>query len=74
MSSVTIRKVPEELLQRVKAVAARNGRSMEHELRELLRRSYPSKAEVLASVQRRWERTPTVEPDEVDAWIETGRR
>jgi plasmid stability protein len=37
MASITIRKLPETTKQRLRLRAARNGRSMEHEARELLK-------------------------------------
>ena len=40
MANLTIRNVPEETVRRVKISAAENGRSMEAELRELMRRCY----------------------------------
>lgn len=39
MSAITIRKLPEELKQRLRMRAAANGRSMEAEAREILSRA-----------------------------------
>jgi hypothetical protein len=74
MASVTIRNIPPEVLLEMKAAAARNGRSLEGELRDLLQRRYRSRKEVLGSVRKRWRSLPGIPPGQVDAWIEAGRR
>lgn len=74
MPSVTIRDIPADVLREMKAAAARNGRSLEGELRHLLQRRYRSRKEVLASVRQRWASMPRVTPGQVDSWIDAGRR
>ena len=73
MATLTIRNVPEEVVARLKKVAANNGRSMEQELRELLKTKYPSRAEVLDRVERRWETLPPVSAEEINQWIAEAR-
>lgn len=73
MATLTIRNVPEEVVARLKKVAANNGRSMEQELRELLKTKYPSRAEVLDRVERRWETLPPVSAEEINQWITEAR-
>lgn len=46
MSAVTIRKLPDELKQRLRLRAAANGRSMEAEAREILTRALTTDARV----------------------------
>lgn len=74
MSTLTIRNLPEDLIERVKASAARHGRSMEQELRDLLQSRYPRRSEVIARVRERWKETPSTAADEVARWREEGRR
>ena len=69
MATLTIRNVPDEVVARLKKVAANNGHSMEQELRELLKTKYPSRAEVLDRVRESWKTLPEVSTEEVDKWI-----
>lgn len=73
MASVTIRRLPDDLLARIKAVAAAHGRSLEQELRETLAARYPTRSEVLGAIKERWAALPSVNAEDIDAWIETGR-
>ncbi len=73
MPTLTIRRIPADLSERIKAFAARNNRSMERELRHLLRRTYPAKAEILAAAEARWDRWPAPTPEQVRTWIDGGR-
>lgn len=73
MATLTIRNVPEDVVARLKKVAANNGRSMEQKLRELLKTKYPSRAEVLDRVERRWETLPPVSAEEINQWIAEAR-
>jgi plasmid stability protein len=70
---VTIRRLPDDLLARIKAAAAAHGRSLEQELRESLAARYPSRDEVLGAIKERWADLPEVSTEDVDSWIETGR-
>lgn len=47
MATLTIRNVPDEVVVRLKKVAANKGHSMEQELRELLKTRFPARDEVL---------------------------
>ena len=73
MASVTIRRLPDDLLARIKAAAAAHGLSLEQELRETLAARYPTRTEVLRTVRERWPRLPEVRADDIDAWIDEGR-
>lgn len=57
MSNLTIRKVDPALKQRLRLRAARNGRSMEAELRDILHRSLteerPSEVNLAEAIRRR---------------------
>lgn len=73
MASVTIRRLPEDLIARIKAAAAAHGRSLEQELRDTLAARYATRQQVLETVRERWERLPEVSAADIDAWLDRGR-
>ena len=73
MPTLTIRNVPNDLLKRLKTAAARNRRSMEQEVRELLRQRYCRRREVLDEIRQSWMQLPTSSAAEIDRWIARGR-
>ena len=73
MASVTIRRLPDDLLARIKAAAAAHGRSLEQELRESLAARYSTRDQVLVAIRERWAGLPEVSPEDIDSWVETGR-
>jgi len=77
VASVTIRRLPDDLLARIKAAAAAHGRSLEQELRESLAARYPTRDKVLVAIRERWAGLPEVSPERidswVDSWVDTGR-
>jgi len=74
MGTLTIRRLPEEVIQGVKTSAELHQRSMEQEIRELLQRRYGPRSEVLRRIRNRWEVLPRTEADEVEQWRLKGRR
>ena len=73
MGTLTIRNLPDDLVDRIKEAAAGQGHSMEQEVRDLLQRRYATRAEVLARLQERWRQYPTASAQEIAAWIAEGR-
>ena len=73
MATLTIRSLSEELVERLKLAAARSGRSMEQEVRQLLEQRYASRGEVLQRVEERWRRLPKATAAEIAAWVAEGR-
>lgn len=73
MATLTIRNLPDELVDRVKEAAARQGRSMEQEVRELLQKRYAEREELLARIEDRWRRYPPASAEEIASWIAEGR-
>jgi plasmid stability protein len=73
VASVTIRRLPDDLLARIKAAAAAHGLSLEQELRDTLAARYAARQEVLDTVRERWQRLPQVGVADIDAWLDTGR-
>lgn len=74
MATITIRDVPDDLLEAVRRSAAANGRTIEDELRDAVRRPYSGErvANVLANARHRWT-TSHVPPERLEAWIREGR-
>jgi len=73
MATLTIRNVPEDVVERIKNAAAHQGRSMEQEVRLVLESRYRSKGDILRRIEERWQELPKASPEEVEAWIREGR-
>ena len=73
MGAITIRNLPDELVDRLKEAAQAHNRSMEQEVRELLEQRYAPKGEVLSRMRERWEELPDTDSEEVALWREEGR-
>ena len=74
MATITVRNLNEDIVDRLKAVAEENGRSMEQEVRELLEARFAPKADVLDRVRARWKKTKGPSRAEVADWRSEGRR
>ena len=73
MATLTIRNLPVDLVERIKARAGRQGRSMEQEVRDLLMDHYAARAAVLERMRERSAGLAAVTSEEVDRWIESER-
>jgi plasmid stability protein len=73
MATLTIRNLPDDVVKRLKEVAARNKRSMEQEVRELLQERFAARVEVLRRVRERCRSLPKTTAEEVNRWIREGR-
>ena len=74
MPTLTIRNIAPSIVQSLKALARRHGRSMEQEVREVLEEHVTEREAVLRQIEASWgeqRRRPTAA--EVDRWLETGR-
>ena len=58
MATLTIRNLPDELVERLKLKARAANRSMEQEIRELLEASYPKKQDTIDRIRNRWKQLP----------------
>lgn len=74
MGTLTIRSLPEEVIQGVKTSAKLHHRSMEQEVRELLQRRFGPRSEVLQRIRARWKELPATGAEEVEQWRQKGRR
>ena len=73
MATLTIRDLPDELVERLKSVARSHGHSMEQEVRSLLEARYAPRATVIARIQDRWAELPEIQAEDLDAWLAEGR-
>jgi antitoxin FitA len=73
MATLTIRNIPDDVVERLKKAALNNGRSMEQEVRTLIESRYRAKEEVLRRIEERWKDLPKASPEEIDSWIREGR-
>ena len=74
MATLTIRNVPLRTVKSLKALARRNGHSMEQEVRELLETWVSERVAVLEQIEAGWA-TQTRRPSakEVERWITAER-
>jgi plasmid stability protein len=68
MTTLTIRKLPDTLVERIKAAASQKGHSLQQEIRELLESRYAERSEIITRIERRWSMLPTTSADEVAEW------
>jgi plasmid stability protein len=73
MATLTIRHIPEAIIERLKAIAKRKGHSMEQEVRELLATRYAARNEITARVRQRWDTLPSTSEADVRTWCQIGR-
>jgi plasmid stability protein len=74
MPTITVRNVPAQVVQSLKALARRHNRSMEQEVRDLLEGYVAERRAILDQIEASWQvqtRRPTAA--EVDAWMAVGR-
>ena len=74
MPTLTIRKVPRAVVERLRKSAVHSGRSMEQEVRDLLEQRYARREDLVKAIRRSWRDLPPSSAKEVARWIETGRR
>ena len=73
MATITIRNISDELLDRIKRLAAQKGVSMEQEVRDLLQKRYGQRDEVLARIRQRAEVLQMEAEIRVQSWKSEGR-
>lgn len=74
MATLTIRNLTPRVVRSLRALAARNHRSMEQEVRELLEMQVGDRLSAIAQIKKSWPtqaRTPSAE--EIEAWRREGR-
>ena len=74
-ATLTIRNVPKHVVRNLKALAKREGKSMEQQVRDLLEEHAGDRSSVLEQIEASWtkqSRRPSA--GEIDEWITTGRK
>lgn len=74
-ATLTIRNVPLHVVRKLKALAKRQGKSMEQQVRDLLEEHAGDRSSVLEQIEASWtkqSRRPSA--GEIDEWITTSRR
>lgn len=74
MATLTIRNLPPDLVRSLKELAQRHRRSMEQEVRELIELHVGDRLSAISQIESSWgalKNAPS--PDEIEAWIKTGR-
>jgi plasmid stability protein len=73
MPTLTIRKIPETVVQSLKEAARRHGHSMEQEVRDMLMRNL-SRRQLLDAIRESWkEQRGTLTAEEIEAGMQEGR-
>jgi plasmid stability protein len=75
VATLTIRNVPARVVRNLKALATRQGKSMEQQVRDLLEEHAGDRSAVLEQIEASWNkqaRRPS--GGEIDDWIATGRK
>lgn len=73
MATITIRNVPDDLVERIKSLAGQKGISMEQEIRDLLQSRYEQRGIVLERIRQRWKHLPLQSAHQMQDWKEQGR-
>lgn len=73
MATITIRNVPDEVVDRIKRLAEQKGISMEQEVRNLLQNRYVQRDLVVQRIRQRWETLPVQSASQLQGWKEQGR-
>ena len=73
MATLTIKDIPDELVERIKLKAKASNRSMEQEVLELLEASYPNKDDTIGRIRSRWEGLPKTHQEEMSSWRNKSR-
>jgi plasmid stability protein len=75
MATLTIRNLPPKVVDSLKELARRHGKSMEQEVREVLEaHAANDRTAVLEEIRQSWRRqTRPTTPEEIEEWINTGR-
>jgi len=74
VATLTIRNVPAKVVKSLKALARRNRRSMEQEVRAVLEQHVGERRALFDEIEQSWTRqTRRPTAHEVDSWIQIGR-
>jgi len=72
-ATITIRNVPDRLVDRLKGLAEQKGVSMEQEIRDVLQSRYVQRGAAIDRIGRRWDTLPVQTASQLQNWKEQGR-
>lgn len=73
MATITIRNLPDDLVERIKLLAKSKGVSMEQEIRDLLHSRYVNRHEIIERIRQRYDNLPIQSSAELMDWKDQGR-
>ncbi|UCF99864.1 MAG: Arc family DNA-binding protein [Spirochaetaceae bacterium] len=75
MATITVRNLPDEVIEMIKNRAARNKRSMEQEVRLILSEAVYDRERAMKHIELLWEKQKRpISREEVDAWLKQARQ
>lgn len=69
MAGLTLRELPEDLIERIKAAATLHGRSVEEEIRILVQDTFAAEQPLLEVIEDRWRDRPKASRQEIREWL-----
>ena len=75
MATITVRNIPDEVIEMIKSRARRNKRSMEQEVRSILTEITSDRSQAMKRIEmlRRKQKHP-ISKEEIDKWLRSARR
>jgi len=74
MPTIIVRDLSQKVVKSLKAIARKNHRSMEQEVRDLLERHVGDRVSALRQIEEAWEsQSRRTNAEEIESWIAEGR-
>jgi plasmid stability protein len=75
VATITVRNLPDEVIEMIKNRARRNKRSMEQEVRLILSEAVHDRERAMKHIESLWEKQKRpIAREEVDAWLKQARQ
>jgi plasmid stability protein len=75
MATITVRNIPDEVVDMIKSRARRNKRSMEQEVRTILTEVVSDRAQAMKRIEALWKtQKRPISKEEVDTWLRKARQ
>ena len=74
VATITVRNIPDEVVEMIKSRAKRNRRSMEQEVRSILSGAVHDREAAMKRIKALWKKqNKPISKEEVDAWLKRAR-
>jgi plasmid stability protein len=74
MATITVRNIPDEVIEMIKNRARRNRRSMEQEVRSILSGVVHDREQAMRRIESLWnEQKRSIPREEIDGWLKRAR-